>query len=87
MTRQHFRIIAKALASMNVTDEQCDIMVHALSRTNTRFNELTFRKAVRELKHYYMLQNLDENTKEDAMYEDECTLGDNMPEWYAGANM
>lgn len=92
MTRKHFRIIAKALASMDVTGEQCDIMCHALSKTNERFSPSKFKNEVARLKAYYLLNNLDENSPEFPLTDVEhnnaiSTLGDNIPEWYAGPNM
>ena len=46
MTRKHFVILADAFSKMNLTPEQLDIIIEALHKTNPRFNEHKFRKAV-----------------------------------------
>lgn len=46
MTRKHFVILANAFNRMDLTPEQLDIVIEALHKTNPRFNEHKFRKAV-----------------------------------------
>jgi len=53
MTRKDFRIVADALARMDVNGEQCDIMINALKKTNERFNPSTFKGEVARLKAEY----------------------------------
>ena len=90
MTRKHFRIIANAMAQMDVTGEQCDIMIDALKQTNERFNPSRFKREVARLKAEYnedreisFGSDMSEQEHNDSI----STLGDNMPEWYSGPNM
>jgi len=90
MTRKHFRIVADALAQMDVNGEQCDIMINALKKTNERFNPSRFKSEVARLKAEYNADrevvfgsDISEQEHNDAI----STLGDNMPEWYSGPNM
>ncbi len=46
MTRKHFVILANAFNRMDLTPEQLDIVIEALHKTNPRFDEYKFRKAV-----------------------------------------
>ena len=71
MSRQ-VRIIAKALAQMNISDSQCDIILGLIEDSLDSLQcEVVFGSDISEQEH------------NDAI----STLGDNMPEWYAGPNM
>lgn len=78
------------MAQMDVTGEQCDIMIDALKQTNERFNPSRFKSEVARLKAEYnedreisFGSDMSEQEHNDSI----STLGDNMPEWYSGPNM
>lgn len=78
------------MAQMDVTGEQCDIMINALKQTNERFNPTIFKNEVARLKAEYLEDreiSFGSDISEQEHNDSISTLGDNVPEWYAGPNM